>query len=196
MKFVLKTLLIVLISCLYISCGDSEDLQSKGKQIQSPTGEMVFIDTTLSQSISPTELKNCLPATFRGATKLPSSSGKVTIEGINVSKTTGEYVFPGGTITITLADYAGAVSTVLYRYELPKNQEPGMDIQSITMPNGYGYSRYSPYESTMHVYCLIDKRIAAEIIANGTETWFSDQNILTSLIPSECLVKNITSTKQ
>jgi len=151
------------------------------------------IDTTMSKGISPSALKECLPMKFRGAEKLPSSSGTVEIQGIKVSKTTGEYVYPGGTITMTMADYAGAASTVAYRYELPKTQETGMEIQKIILPNGVGYSRYSPYESTMQIYCLINNRVAVEIIATGDETWFNDQTIVSSLIPADCIVRKITS---
>jgi hypothetical protein len=170
--------------------------QTSEQHNESTNGETISIDTTLSEGIPASELKECLPTNFRGAEKLPSSAGNVIIEGIKVTKTTGEYIYPGGTITITLADYAGAVGTVLYRYDLPKNPETGMEIQAITLPNGYGYSRYSPNESTLHMYCLINKRVAAEIIANGTDTWFSDQTLISSLIPSDCIVKKITSTKQ
>ncbi len=188
--------LIVLLILGCVSCINKQPEQTNGQDIQTPQGEIVSIDTSLSEGIPPADLKECLPNTFRGVEKLPSSSGNVIIEGIKVSKTTGEYIFPGGTITITLADYAGAVGTVLYRYDVPKNPEPGMSIQSITLPNGYGYSRYSPNESTLHMYCLINKRVAAEIIANGTDTWFSDQTLVSSLIPSDCIMKKITSIKQ
>lgn len=152
------------------------------------------IDTTKSKGIPPSELKECLPVKFRSAEKLPSSSGSVEIEGIKVSKTTGEYIYPGGTITMTMADYAGAASTVAYRYELPKSKEPGMEIQKIILPNGVGYSRYSPYESTMQIYCLINNRVAVEIIATGDESWFNDQTIVSSMIPADCIVRKITST--
>lgn len=150
------------------------------------------IDTML-EGIAPSALKECLPIKFRGVDKLPSSSGSVEIEGIKVSKTTGEYIYPGGTITVTMADYAGAASTVAYRYELPKTQETGMEIQKIILPNGVGFSRYSPYESTMQIYCLINNRVAVEIIATGNETWFNDQMIVSSLIPADCIVRKITS---
>lgn len=196
MSNVYNHILIVLLIIGCVSCINKQAEQTNNQEIQTSQGEIVSIDTTLSEGIPPSDLKECLPTTFRGAEKLPSSSGSVIIEGIKVSKTTGEYIFPGGTITITLADYAGAVGTVLYRYDLPKNPETGMEIQSITLPNGYGYSRYSPNESTLHMYCLINKRVAAEIIANGTDTWFSDQTLISSLIPSDCIVKKITSTKQ
>ena len=195
MSNVLYGLLIVsLFAC--ISCTNDQSEQTKGVHIQSTNGETIIIDTTLSQGIPAAELKECLPTNFRGAEKLPSSAGNVIIEGIKVTKTTGEYIYPGGTITITLADYAGAIETVKYRYDMPKNPEVGMEIQSITLPHGYGYSRYSPHESMLQMYCLLENRIAAEIIVNGTEPWFSDQTFISSLIPSDCIVKKITSTKQ
>jgi len=196
MRSLFNQILIAFLIFCCVSCLNKQSEQSNSQEFQTQQDETVLIDTSLSEGIPPSILKDCLPATFRGAEKLPSSSGSVIIEGIKVSKTTGEYIYPGGTITITLADYAGAVGTVLYRYELPKNPEPGMEIQAITLPNGYGYSRHSPNESTLHLYCLINKRVTAEIIANGTDTWFSDQTLISSLIPSDCIVKNITSTKQ
>ena len=177
------------------SCFDKEDT-SNGNNEQYQNLEFANqpkIDTSMSKGISPSALKECLPMKFRGADKLPSSSGSVEIEGIKVSKTTGEYIYPGGTITMTMADYAGAASTVAYRYELPKTQETGMEIQKIILPNGVGYSRYSPYESTMQIYCLINNRVAVEIIATGEESWFNDQSIVSSMIPADCIVRKITS---
>ena len=195
MNNVFRGVLIVM-CCMFISCVYNKSEQTSEQHNESTNGETISIDTTLSEGIPASELKECLPTTFRGAEKLPSSAGNVIIEGIKVTKTTGEYIYPGGTITITLADYAGAVNTVKERYDLPKNPEVGMEIQSITLPHGYGYSRYSPHESMLQIYCLLDNRIAAEVIVNGTESWFSDQTIISTLIPSDCIVKKIPQTKQ
>ena len=192
MRLILGVLILVFV---LTSCFDKEDT-SNGNNEQYQNLEFANqpkIDTSMSKGISPSALKECLPMKFRGVDKLPSSSGSVEIQGIKVSKTTGEYIYPGGTITMTMADYAGAASTVAYRYELPKTQETGMEIQKIILPNGVGYSRYSPYESTMQIYCLINNRVAVEIIATGDETWFNDQTIVSSLIPADCIVRKITS---
>jgi len=188
---------VLLLVFLLKSCVDNKQDSSSEQSEQYQNLEFAKqpkIDTTMSKGISPSALKECLPMNFRGAEKLPSSSGSVEIEGIKVSKTTGEYIYPGGTITMTMADYAGAASTVAYRYELPKTQEPGMEIQKIILPNGVGYSRYSPYESTMQIYCLINNRVAVEIIATGEESWFNDQTIVSSMIPADCIIRKITST--
>jgi hypothetical protein len=196
MRLILSVLSLIVV---LTSCFDSKEqqvIQQDTTQFQNlDFANQPKIDTSVSIGIAPSALKDCLPATFRGAEKLPSSSGSVEIQGIKVTKTTGEYVYPQGTITITMADYAGAASTVAYRYELPKTQEPGMEIQKIILPNGVGYSRYSPNESMMQIYCLINNRIAVEIIATGDETWFNDQTIISSMIPADCLVRNITSKK-
>jgi hypothetical protein len=192
MKLSLGVLILVFV---LTSCFDKQD-SSNGDTEQYQNLEFANqpkIDTSMSKGISPSALKECLPMKFRGSDKLPSSSGTVEIEGIKVSKTTGEYIYPGGTITMTMADYAGAASTVAYRYELPKTQETGMEIQKIILPNGVGYSRYSPYESTMQIYCLINNRVAVEIIATGDESWFNDQSIVSSMIPADCIVRKITS---
>jgi len=188
----------LILACVLTSCFDKEDTSNgNNEQYQNlEFADQPKIDTSMSKGISPSALKECLPMKFRGADKLPSSSGSVEIEGIKVSKTTGEYIYPAGTITMTMADYAGAASTVAYRYELPKTQETGMEIQKIILPNGVGYSRYSPYESTMQIYCLINNRVAVEIIATGEESWFNDQSIVSSMIPADCIVRKITSTNK
>lgn len=189
-------LCIVLMMVIYglwlTSC---DDTQSDTQQSQHIDNEQPQVDTSLRVGISPANLKSCLPLNFRGATKLPSSSGTMTIEGIKVSKTTGEYIYPGGTITITMADYAGAAGTISHRYEMPTSSETGMVIQKIILPNGVGYSRYSNYESVMQLYCLLQNRVAVEIIATGDESWFSDQSIVSTLIPSECIDSRINTKK-
>jgi hypothetical protein len=191
MRLILGVLILVFV---LTSCFDKEASNDNTEQYQNlEFANQPKIDTSMSKGISPSALKECLPMNFRGADKLPSSSGSVEIEGIKVSKTTGEYIYPSGTITMTMADYAGAASTVAYRYELPKTQETGMEIQKIILPNGVGYSRYSPYESTMQIYCLINNRVAVEIIATGDESWFNDQSIVSSMIPADCIVRKITS---
>ena len=167
---------------------------SFGKPEENQQKPAIQVDKKLLQGIPAKELKACLPLSVHGVSMLSPSSGRSLVEGVTITKTSAEYVFTKGNMKITYMDYAGQASSIADRYIMPTNSEIGMDIQKIILPHGSGYSRYSPNEEMLNIYCLLENRVAVEIEANGTEEWFTNQSSIIELIQADCIVNKLKNT--
>lgn len=194
-------LIVILNSCVTKDSPQEETKQtvnslplSFGKPEENQQKPIIKVDKKLLQGIPAKELKACLPLSIHGVSMLSPSSGRSLVDGITITKTSAEYVFPKGNMKITYMDYAGQAFSIADRYIIPKNTEIGMDIQKIILPNGSGYSRYSPNEEMLNIYCLLENRVAVEIEANGTEEWFTNQSSIIELIQADCIVNKLKNT--
>lgn len=194
-------LIVILTSCVTKDSPQEETKQtvnslplSFGKPEENQQKPTIKVDKKLLQGIPAKELKTCLPLSIHGVSMLSPSSGRSLVEGITITKTSAEYVFPKGNMKITYMDYAGQAFSIADRYIIPKNTEIGMDIQKIILPHGSGYSRYSPNEEMLNIYCLLENRVAVEIEVSGTEEWFTNQSSIIELIQADCIVNKLKNT--
>lgn len=194
-------LIVILTSCVTKDSPQEETKQtvnslplSFGKPEENQQKPTIKVDKKLLQGIPAKELKTCLPLSVHGVSMLSPSSGRSLVEGITITKTSAEYVFPKGNMKITYMDYAGQAFSIADRYIIPKNTEIGMDIQKIILPHGSGYSRYSPNEEMLNIYCLLENRVAVEIEVSGTEEWFTNQSSIIELIQADCIVNKLKNT--